>query len=336
MVSVTAGGYHELRHSLNYGPPCERPDGPSGEARWPCHRPPPLRDAVAGSLKRPTSNRAMWQPATESPVSRSSKATIGQSRHERRAAERLAAATAASARSASRSRPSPILLITALVGGIGVVVLGALILLSSQHQPTDTAGLITPASPTPVSLADGRAIGVAGAPVTLELWTDFQCPVCGQFARTVEPALITRYVTPGTLRIVHHDAAFQGAKSRSSYDESVEAAAGARCAATQGSYWPFQDWVFANQNGENEGAFAATRLASMARAAGLDVTAWKACVATGTEQTGARSETADAAAAGVNATPTMKLNGQTIVGLKSVTDMSKLIDAAAATAADGG
>jgi len=172
--------------------------------------------------------------------------------------------------------------------------------------------------------------------VTLEVWTDFQCPVCGQFARTVEPALMTRYVTDGTLRIVHHDAAFQGAKSQSAYDESVEAAAGARCAATQGSYWPFQDWVFANQNGENEGAFAAARLASVASAAGLDVTAWKACVATGQEQTAARSETAEAVTAGVNATPTMRLNGQLMVGLKSVTDLTKLIDAAAASAANGG
>ena len=70
-------------------------------------------------------------------------------------------------------------------------------------------------------------------------------------------------------------------KSSSPYDESVEAAAGARCAAEQDGYWPFQDWVFANQNGENEGAFAAARLTSMASAAGLDVTTWKACVATG-------------------------------------------------------
>lgn len=260
-------------------------------------------------------------------MSKSSNASVGQSRRARRAAERQAATSRAAA--PRTTRRSPILLITALVGGIGVVVLGALILLSSQGAVADTTGLVTPASPTPVSLADGRAIGAADAPVTLELWTDFQCPVCGQFARTVEPALIDKYVTPGTLRIIHHDAAFQGAKSRSAYDESVEAAAGARCAATQGSYWPFQDWVFANQNGENEGAFAATRLASMASAAGLDVTAWKACVATGSEQTAARSETAEAVAAGVNATPTMKLAGQTIVGLRSVTDLGKLIEAAA-------
>ena len=273
-------------------------------------------------------------------MSKSPNATVGQTRRARRAAERKAATTsrATSSRSASApsTRRSPILLITALVGGIGVVVLGALILLSGQPTAVDTVGLVTPASPTPVSLADGRAIGAAGAPVTLELWTDFQCPVCGQFARTVEPALISKYVTPGILRIVHHDAAFQGSKSQSAYDESVEAAAGARCAATQGAYWPFQDWVFANQKGENQGAFAAARLASMASAAGLDLTAWKACISTGKEQTAARSETAEAVGAGVNATPTMRLNGQTIVGLRSVTDLGGLIDAAAAAAANGG
>ena len=192
------------------------------------------------------------------------------------------------------------------------------------------------AGPPPVALAAERAIGKADAPVTLELWTDFQCPVCGQFARTVEPSLIGTYVTPGTLRIVHHDAAFQGAKGNSSYDESIQAAAGARCAADQGGYWPFQDWVFANQNGENKGAFAADRLTSMASAAGLDVTAWKACLATGTAQKAAQAETAQAVAAGVNATPTMRLNGQTIVGIRSVTELGALIETAAAAAATGG
>ena len=184
-----------------------------------------------------------------------------------------------------------------------------------------------------MALADGRTLGKADAPVTLEVWSDFQCPACGQFARTVAPALVSRYVTPGTLRIVYHDAAFQGARSNSPYDESVEAAAGARCAATQAAYWPFHDWLFANQNGENKGAFAAARLTSIASAAGLDVTAWKACVATGTEQAAAKSETAQALAAGVNATPTMRLNGQTIVGLRGVEELGALIEAAAA--ADG-
>jgi protein-disulfide isomerase len=140
-------------------------------------------------------------------------------------------------------------------------------------------------------------------------------------------------VTPGTLRIVHHDAAFQGARSSSAFDESVEPAAGALCAADQGAYWPFHDWVFANQNGENQGAFAAPRLAAMASAAGLDVTKWQACLATGTAAV--KTETAQAVAAGVNATPTMRLNGETIVGLKSITELGAKIEAAAAAATGG-
>jgi protein-disulfide isomerase len=221
-------------------------------------------------------------------------------------------------------------LITALVGGLGVVLVGALILLGGGRAKTDSTALTTPTSPTPVALADGRSVGKADAPVTLEVWTDFQCPICGEYARTVEPALVSKYVTPGTLRIVHHDAAFQGAKSSASYDESVEAAAGARCAADQGGYWPFQDWAFANQAGENQGAFAAPRLTAIASAAGLGVTAWKACVGTGQQQAAARAETSAAVAAGVTATPTMSINGEVIVGLRSVDALSALIDAAAA------
>ena len=221
---------------------------------------------------------------------------------------------------------------TVVIGGLGVVALAAFVLLQGGPATADTANLLTPGVPMPLALADGRAIGKADAPVTLEVWTDFQCPVCGELARIVEPQLIARYVTSGTLRIVHHDAAFQGAKSSASYDESVEAGAGARCAADQGRYWPFQDWTFANQSGENKGAYADARLRSIATAAGLDVTAWDACRVTGEQQAAVRSDTAQALAGGVNASPTMTLNGQTIVGLRSATELGLMIEAAAAAA----
>ena len=222
---------------------------------------------------------------------------------------------------------------TVVIGGLGIVALAAAVLLQGGAAKADTTNLHSPSAPTPVGLADGRTIGKAGAPVTMEVWSDFQCPVCGEFARIVEPQLIARYVTPGTLRIVHHDAAFQGAKSSASYDESVEAAAGARCAADQGRYWRFQDWTFANQSGENKGAFAEGRLRSIATASGLDVIAWDACRATGEQQAAVRSDTLQAFAAGVNATPTMILGGQTIVGLRTVTELGQMIEAAAAAAA---
>ncbi|MGZ8515489.1 MAG: thioredoxin domain-containing protein [Candidatus Limnocylindrales bacterium] len=222
---------------------------------------------------------------------------------------------------------------TAGFGLIGIVIIGAL-LISQGTAPKsiDTSNLKASAVLVPAGLADGRALGKADAPVTLDVWSDYQCPVCGQFAELVEPTLIRTYVTSGTLRIVDHDAAFQGQRSSSSYDESVESAAGARCAADQDLYWEFNNLLFANQIGENEGAFRDERLRAIATKAGLDVTAWDACRATGQQQAAVRAETADAVKLGVNATPTMRLNGQVVVGLHSASELGAMIEAAAKTA----
>jgi protein-disulfide isomerase len=223
--------------------------------------------------------------------------------------------------------------ITALAGTAAIVIVGGLVVLQGgARSPVDAVDLVAPASTTPVALAAGRSIGKADAPVTLDVWSDYQCPACGQYARAVEPELVRRYVTPGTLRIVQHDAAFQGARTGGAYDESVEAAAGARCAATQNGFWPFHDWAFANQSGENKGAFADARLRAIATSAGLDVPAWDACRATGEQQLAVRAETKQGLAQGVSATPTLFVNGQVIVGLHSADELGKLIEAAAAAA----
>jgi len=229
---------------------------------------------------------------------------------------------------------SPLIWITAAAGLAGLVLVA--VLLVSQggtSQSVDVASLQTPMSLAPVELADGRSLGKRDAPVTLEVWSDYQCPACGQFAELVEPALVRDYVTAGILRIVDHDAAFQGKRVAAPYDESVEAGAGARCAAEQGAYWAFHDWLFANQVGENQGAFRDERLRAIATAAGLDVVAWDACRATGEQQDAVRAETQQGVAQGVSATPTMYLNGQAIVGVRSTTELGQMIEAAAAAAA---
>jgi protein-disulfide isomerase len=222
---------------------------------------------------------------------------------------------------------------TAGFGVVGIVIIAALLILQGTAPRTiDTSGLKDSVVVVPVELADGRSLGKADAPVTLDIWSDYQCPVCGQLAELVEPTLIRTYVTNGMLRIVDHDAAFQGQRSSSSFDESVEAAAGARCAADQGLYWQFHNLLFANQIGENEGAFRDERLRAIATKAGVDVTAWDACRATGQQQAAVRAETADAVKLGINATPTMHLNGQVIVGLKGAAELGAMIEAAAGAA----
>jgi protein-disulfide isomerase len=180
-------------------------------------------------------------------------------------------------------------------------------------------------------VADGRILGSPDAKVTVEIWSDFQCPACMTFATGLEPLTISGYVVTGKVKLVYRDAAFQG--QRYAYDESTEAAAASRCAADQGLFWQMHNWLFANWNGENEGAFAAPRLRAIATAAGLELATYDSCMAAGDQQTAVRTETASGLAAGINQTPTLFINGIKIVGSpNNFADFAAVLDQAYAAA----
>lgn len=210
------------------------------------------------------------------------------------------------------------------VGGLIV----AFALLQRPAQDLPPSELISPTSRVPAELVDGRTLGLALAPVTVEIWSDFQCPACRTLAVGTEPSIISTYVEPGTTKLVYRDAAFQGQGGDPNYDESVEAAAGARCAADQGRFWQMHDWLFANWAGENEGAFRAERLRAIAEAARLDLGAYDACMATGQQQAAVRAETQQAVASGVNSTPTLSVNGTRYTGAPTGAQLSAWIETA--------
>lgn len=191
---------------------------------------------------------------------------------------------------------------------------------------------VTLATPIPATIPrDGRTLGSASAPVTLEVWADFQCPSCGNFSRAVEPVLIEKYVVPGKLRITFHDFAFLG-------QESLDSASAARCAGDQGKFWEYQALIFANQNGENQGWFSRGRLEAFAVAAGLDTVAWAKCYDGGGQRKAVTVETNLGQKAGVKSTPTLALNGQQVSldNFSSWGDLLTLIDKAIAASGSSG
>jgi len=219
------------------------------------------------------------------------------------------------ARASNRSSAlgSPMVLLTGAAVVVGLLIVGFMVLM--KPAAPSVADLLPPDSEIPFgAVIDGRTMGSPDAKVTVDIWSDFQCPACMNFATTIEPATISTYVMTGKVRLVYHDAAFQGQKSHSTYDESVEAAAGARCAADQGLFWQMHNWLFANWDGENQGAFGADRLRAIATGAGLDMAGYDSCMAVGDKQEAAQNETQNALAANVTQTPTIIVNGQTIVG----------------------
>jgi protein-disulfide isomerase len=159
---------------------------------------------------------------------------------------------------------------------------------------------VAPAGTIPAGLANGRTLGQSNAPVTLVIWSDFQCPSCAALAREVQPKLVAEFVVPGTLRITYRDDAFIG-------QESIDAAVAARCAGDQNRFWPYHDYLFWNQQHENSGTFNRAFFDAVADAVGLDRPAFDTCLGTAAGAAAVAADTAAADAAGVQLTPSLQI-----------------------------
>jgi protein-disulfide isomerase len=180
-------------------------------------------------------------------------------------------------------------------------------------------GCAAPPTPPPVPTAtpapvleprtpDGNYyLGRDDAPLTVEMFGDFQCPVCGEFARTTEPSFMTNYVDTGKARFVWRDFAWIGV-------ESFLSAQAARCAGQQGHFWAFHDYLFAHQQGENLGAFSQQNLSVIADSLGLEPNAFGACMNRGEEPKLIQQEVRFGVSLGVAVTPAFLINGDLRIG----------------------
>jgi protein-disulfide isomerase len=205
---------------------------------------------------------------------------------------------------------------------------------SASSVPSASSGPSSSSGPASSSVASGAiaaaapVLGDPAAPILVEIWADYQCPYCGALSHVVEPALQRDYVGTGRIRLAYRDFAFLGT-------ESVEAAAAAVCAGRQDAYWHYHDLLFASQQGENQGAFSAANLVSLAGYAGLDTQAFVKCMADPAIRTAIAAETAQGRAVGIESTPTLRLIGPK--GTKLVKGLTTLavIDAAIAEVTTG-
>jgi protein-disulfide isomerase len=171
---------------------------------------------------------------------------------------------------------------------------------------------------------NGIALGDPAAKVTVTEWGDFQCPYCGDFARDVQPQLIADYVKTGKIKFEFKNLAFLG-------DESVKAAEAGACAVDQGKFWAFHDAIFANQAGENKGAFSSSRLEQIAAIAGLDLAQYKTCMANNAHKNDVSAAAAAGRAIPIQSTPSFVIDGKVILW-SNYADLKTAIDAALAQA----
>lgn len=170
---------------------------------------------------------------------------------------------------------------------------------------------------------DGTSLGEPDAPVTIDLYEDFQCPACAMFIRDTFPDLVERHVKPGDVRVVSQTMNFLG-------PDSTTAARAALAAGEQDRYWDYAAQLFLNQGAENSGYATDEFLTELANdTRDLDVDRWNEA-----RQAGYERELQDvqekAQEVGANSTPTLVVTGpggeKKLVGAVPIQDVEAAIE----------
>ena len=229
--------------------------------------------------------------------------------------------------SSGSSELGPILGWTMAFVVIAAVVIGAAILIS-QQSGNGSGAIVAPTVVTPSNIpTDGRTLGRADAPVTVDIYGDFRCSACLVFTTGgTEQSLVDNYIATGKAKLVWHDRLIidEGLGGNTSRD----AANAAFCAADQGKFWTMHDWLYAN-SAETSTAFTAARLSDIGKKAGLDMSKYQPCLDAGTHDAAIVAAN-KVASATINSTPTLYVDG-TVIGtagrLTSYDQLKAAIDA---------
>lgn len=160
-----------------------------------------------------------------------------------------------------------------------------------------------PANPVELDGSE-HVLGDPNAPYLLVEWADYGCPHCA-IAASELPQLVKEMPN---IQVRFKAFPLSGpcnpAMQSDGDPRRCQAAAAVECAGDQAKFWDLQHLVFANQQNLED-----DDLAFMANQVGLDMDAWKACMAGPEVWEGIKSDSLAGVKAGVQGTPSMFLKG---------------------------
>lgn len=202
----------------------------------------------------------------------------------------------------------------AFLGGLtvaGTVGLAGCSALSGGETPTDTIDPDAETLPTPVR-------GDPDADVTVEVFKDYACGHCAAYTLQVFPALQTEYIDPGTIRYEYYDRPLP--LSVESW-RAPNAARAVQDTVGVDAFWTFSHGLFANQ-----GRLGPSLYAALASEVGADPDTVRSAAADRSYDATVRSSRQYAIDQGVDATPTIIVNG-TMLDSYGFDAISQAIDA---------
>lgn len=153
------------------------------------------------------------------------------------------------------------------------------------------------------------SMGTAGAPVSLVVFSDFQCPNCREEEKTLRQNLLATF--PSQVRLYFKDFPLE-----SIHPWAKSAAIAGRCVYQQNQqkFWEYHDWIYEKQS-EITVENLKDRVLEFANSAkDLDVLQLGRCMDTKATEADVNASIAEARQLNVDATPTIFLNGRRLVG----------------------
>lgn len=183
--------------------------------------------------------------------------------------------------------------------------------------PSAASGAAVATAPAPETFSHVR--GPQNAPVTLEIYGDFQCPPCALVSQGIDEI---QEKHKGQMRVVFHQFPLD------MHAHAKEAALAAEAAAVQGKFWEMHDKLYENQPAWAEAPNPKFLFDGYAEALGLDVARFRADRSARDVRAQVREDIAAGDRRGVKATPTVFVNGARLHNGFTREELEKTIDAA--------
>jgi protein-disulfide isomerase len=128
------------------------------------------------------------------------------------------------------------------VKSVGLKALFPLVIALALIAPGLRAAPTTQTRLTPDELTALKSLGSREAPVTIEVFADYECPQCRNFYETATRQLIDNYVSTGKVYLIHRDFPL------SMHTYSHQAARWANAAALAGQFETVEQTLYAKQD----------------------------------------------------------------------------------------
>ncbi len=203
----------------------------------------------------------------------------------------------------------------------GLAVAGAAVLVYLVRQPPPVARA---AAEAPLTAADdgfrGYTMGSDAAPVEVTEYSDFECPYCANFAAVQMPTIKQQLIATGKVRWRYRDFPLPA------HQYSRFAAHAGQCAGEQGKFWEMHDQLFEHHSWAQTGKNPAGLFRDFAKAAGLDVARYDACMESGRYAARIEFSRQEGDQRLVDGTPTFFVNGTKFKGMATSDAIKAAVD----------